>query len=156
MLMSFFLVRSCHGDAFDHAPAMYSLSTGSQFPGKPCLGSWGIYGLGTENQNLPAFAVMTDGAMKSGPQGYGAGYLPAVYQGTMFRTGKYPILDLATPEGVSNETQRTTLDFIHEMNRRHITGRPGDSDLEARLESYELAFRMQAAAPDAVDLSKES
>ncbi len=82
-----FLVRSCHGDAFDHAPAMYSLSTGSQFPGKPCLGSWAVYGLGTENQNLPAFVVMTDGAMKSGPQGYGAGYLPAVYQGTVFRGG---------------------------------------------------------------------
>jgi hypothetical protein len=151
-----FLVRSCHGDAFDHAPAMYSLSTGSQFPGKPCLGSWAVYGLGTENQNLPAFVVMTDGAMKSGPQGYGAGYLPAVYQGTVFRPGQYPILDLATPEGVSSSTQRTTLEFINEMDRRHLASRPGDSDLEARLASYELAFRMQATAPEAVDINKES
>jgi hypothetical protein len=149
-------VRSCHGDAFDHAPAMYSLSTGSQFPGKPCLGSWAVYGLGTENQNLPAFVVMTDGAMKSGPQGYGAGYLPAVYQGTVFRPGQYPILDLATPEGVSSSAQRTTLEFINEMDRRHLASRPGDSDLEARLASYELAFRMQATAPEAVDINKES
>ena len=73
------------------------------FPGNPASGSWAVYGLGTENQNLPAFVVMTDGAMKSGPQGYGAGYLPAVYQGTMFRGGQYPVLDLATPEGVSSE-----------------------------------------------------
>ena len=151
-----FLVRSCYGDAFDHAPAMYSLSTGSQFPGKPCLGSWAVYGLGSENQNLPAFVVMTDGAMKCGPQGYGAGYLPAVYQGTMFRPGRYPILDLATPEGISSNTQRTTLEFINEMDRRHLASRPGDSDLEARLAAYELAFRMQATAPEAVDLSKES
>jgi Protein of unknown function (DUF1501) len=151
-----FLVRSCYGDAFDHAPAMYSLSTGSQFPGKPCLGSWAVYGLGTENQNLPAFVVMTDGAMKSGPQGYGAGYLPAVYQGTVFRPGQYPILDLATPEGVSSTTQRTTLEFINEMDRRHLASRPGDSDLEARLASYELAFRMQATAPEVVDIDKES
>jgi hypothetical protein len=150
------IVRSCHGDAFDHAPAMYSLSTGSQFPGKPCLGSWSVYGLGTENQNLPAFVVMTDGAMKCGPQGYGAGYLPAVYQGTMFRTGQHPELDLATPEGVPRDAQRTTLDFIHAMNRRHLAERPGDSDIEARLESYELAFRMQATAPEAVDISKET
>jgi hypothetical protein len=151
-----FLVRSCHGDAFDHAPAMYSLSTGSQFPGKPCLGSWAVYGLGTENQDLPAFVVMTDGAMKCGPQGYGAGYLPAVYQGTVFRAGQYPVLDLATPEGVPARAQRTTLDFINEMDRRHLTSRPGDSDLEARLASYELAFRMQATAPEAVDIGKET
>ncbi|MEX2264547.1 MAG: DUF1501 domain-containing protein [Bryobacteraceae bacterium] len=150
------LIRSCHGDAFDHAPAMYLLSTGSQFPGKPCLGSWSVYGLGSENQDLPAFVVMSDGAMKSGPQGFGAGYLPAVYQGTLFRRGKYPVLDLAAPEGVSDRTQRATLDFIGAMDRRHIEARPGDTDLEARLASYELAYRMQTSAPEAVDLSKET
>ncbi len=152
----FALVRSCHGDAFDHAPAMYLHCTGSQFPGKPCLGSWVVYGLGSVNGNLPAFVVMTDGAMKCGPQGYGAGFLPAVYQGTMFRAGKSPVLDLATPEGVSGETQRAALDLIGGLNRRHLQDRPFDSDLEARLESYELAFRMQSEAPDAVDISKES
>ena len=150
------IVRSCHGDAFDHAPAMYLLSTGSQFPGKPSLGSWAVYGLGSENQNLPAFVVMSDGAMKSGPQGYGAGYLPAVYQGTVFRAGQYPILDLATPSNTSQTTQRATLDFIQEMDRRHLSTRPHDSELEARLSAYELAFRMQSTAPDAVDISKET
>lgn len=150
------LIRSCHGDAFDHAPAMYLRSTGSQFPGKPSLGAWAVYGLGSESQNLPAYVVMSDGAMKSGPQGYGAGYLPAVYQGTVFRAGAYPILDLATPEGVGAATQRKTLDFIHEMDQIHLETRRGDSELEARLESYELAFRMQAAAPEAVDISRET
>ena len=150
------LVRSCHGDAFDHAPAMYLHVTGSQFPGRPSLGAWVVYGLGTENQNLPSFVVMTDGAMKCGPQGYGAGFLPAVYQGTMFRGGKSPVLDLANPEGVTNAAQRATLDLIGDLNRRHLAERPYDSDLEARLASYELAFRMQSEAPDAVDLSKET
>jgi hypothetical protein len=152
----FVLVRSCHGDAFDHAPAMYLHATGSQFPGKPSLGSWVVYGLGSENQNLPAFVVMTDGAMKCGPQGYGAGFLPAVYQGTMFRGGKSPVLDLANPEGISNTTQRATLDLVRDLDRQHLAERPYDSDLEARLASYELAFRMQSEAPDAVDISKET
>jgi hypothetical protein len=150
------LIRSCYGDAFDHAPAMYLWSTGSQFPGKPSLGSWAIYGLGSENGNLPAFVVMSDGAMKSGPQGYGAGYLPAVYQGTVFRAGQYPILDLATPEGVSQAAQQTTLDLIRDLDRMHLETRSGDTELEARLASYELAFRMQATAPEAVDLSQET
>ncbi len=150
------LIRSCHGDAFDHAPAMYLRSTGSQFPGKPSLGSWLLYGLGSENENLPAFVVMSDGAMKSGPQGYGAGYLPAVYQGTVFRAGRQPILDLAAPPGVSDQTQRATLDFIRAMDKSHLDARPGDSELEARIASYELAFRMQATAPEAVDIENES
>jgi len=149
-------VRSCTSDAFDHAPAMYLTATGSQFPGKPCLGSWVVYGLGSENRDLPAFVVMTDGAMKCGPQGYGAGYLPAVYQGTQFRAGKSPILDLATPEGISGTEQQATLDFVQKLDKRHLQSRPNDSDLEARLASYELAFRMQAAAPGAVDISQES
>jgi Protein of unknown function (DUF1501) len=150
------VVRSCHGDAFDHAPAMYLRSTGSQFPGKPSLGSWSVYGLGSENQNLPAFVVMSDGAMKSGPQGYGPGYLPAIYQGTMFRAGQHPILDLATPQGISDGTQRATLDFVQKVDRMHLAARLGDSELEARIASYELAYRMQATAPEAVDVSKES
>jgi hypothetical protein len=150
------VIRSCYGDAFDHAPAIYLWSTGSQFPGRPSLGSWAVYGLGSENQDLPAFVVMPDGPLKSGPQGFGAGYLPAVFQGTRFRTGENPILDLATPEGVSNKTQRATLDFVQRLNRLHLESRPADTDLEARLASYELAFRMQSAAPEAVDLSRES
>jgi hypothetical protein len=150
------LIRSCHGDAFDHAPALYLRNTGSQFPGRPCLGSWVSYGLGTENQNLPAFVVMTEGALKSGPQGYAAGFLPAVHQGTVFRGGEYPVLDLETPEGVTPEAQRATLDFINRMDQRHVSSRPADSDLEARIAAYELAYRMQSTAPEAVDISKES
>jgi Protein of unknown function (DUF1501) len=150
------VIRSCYGDAFDHAPAIYLRSTGSQFPGRPCLGSWTVYGLGSENQNLPAFVVMTDGPVKSGPQGFGAGFLPAVFQGTRFRAGQDPILDLATPEGVNSKTQQATLGFIERMDRLHLESRPFDTELEARLASYELAFRMQSAAPEAVDLSRES
>ena len=152
----FVLVRSCYGDAFDHAPAMYLRGTGSMIPGKPCLGSWSVYGLGSENRNLPAFVVMSDGAMKCGPQGYGPGFLPAVYQGTMFRAGSTPILDLATPEGIAAPTQRATLDFIHQMDQRHLAARPGDDELEARIAAYELAYRMQSTAPEAVDIGKES
>lgn len=150
------LVKSCHGDAFDHAPAMYLQTTGSQFPGRPCLGAWTIYGLGSENQNLPSYVVMADGAMKWGPQGYGAGFLPAYYQGTLFRNGASPVLDLANPSGISPTTQRATLDLVGDLDRQHLAARPYDSDLEARLASYELAFRMQSEAPEAVDISKES
>ena len=150
------VIRSLHGDAFDHAPALYLSNTGFQFPGRPSLGSWVVYGLGSENQNLPAYVVMSEGALKSGPQGYSAGYLPALYQGTVFRAGQYPILDLETPQGLNDKAQRGTLDFIESMDRGHAAARPGDTELEARIASYELAYRMQSTAPDAVDISKES
>ncbi|HTM50313.1 MAG TPA: DUF1501 domain-containing protein [Bryobacteraceae bacterium] len=149
------VIRSCYGDIFDHAPAIYLRNSGSQFPGRPCLGSWVTYGLGTENQNLPAFVVMSDGSTKSGPPGYGAGYLPAVYQGTVFRGGQNPILYLKNPPGVSSEAQQDTLGFIGKVDRMHEQARPGDSTLEARIASYELAYRMQSAAPETVDFSKE-
>jgi len=150
------VIRSCHSDAFDHAPAIYLRTSGSQFPGRPSLGSWTAYGLGSENQNLPSFVVMSDGAMKSGAGAYGAGYLPAVYQGTVFRSGQNPVLHLNSPNGVSPESQRETLDLIARMNKRHFAEREEDTALDARIASYELAFRMQAEAPDAVDISKES
>ena len=150
------VIRGCYGDVFDHAPAIYLRNSGSQFPGRPCLGSWVTYGLGTENQNLPAFVVMSDGSTKSGPPGYGAGFLPAMYQGTVFRGGESPILYLRNPDGVSDPAQHATLDFIHKLDRLEDAARPGDSTLEARIASYELAWRMQSAAPEAVDLSKET
>jgi hypothetical protein len=150
------VVRGCFGDMFDHAPAIYLRNTGSQFPGRPCLGSWVTYGLGTENQNLPAFVVMSDGSTKSGPPGYSSGFLPAVYQGTVFRSGASPILYLDNPEGVSRDVQRTTLDFIGKLDRMEERTRPGDTTLEARIASYELAWRMQSSAPEAVDIGKES
>jgi hypothetical protein len=150
------LIRSCYGDAFDHAPGMYLRHSGSQFPGRPSLGSWVAYGLGSENQNLPAFVVMSDGAMKSGPGVYSAGFLPAVYQGTVFRSGQYPVLNLANPKGVSDKAQRNSLDLIAELNQHHLDSHPDGTELEARIASYELAFRMQSEAPEAVDISKES
>jgi len=100
--------------------------------------------------------VMSDGSTKSGPPAYSAGFLPAVYQGTVFRGGDDPILYLRNPEGVSPETQRETLNFIGQLDKAHDAARPGDSTLEARIASYELAFRMQSAAPDAVDFAKET
>src|SRR5256886_9138503 len=106
------VLRGCYGDVFDPAPAISLRNGGSQFPGRPCLGSWVVYGLGAENQNLPAFVVMSDGSTKSGPPAYGAGFLPAVYQGTVFRGGDDPLLYLRNPEGVSRETPRETLNFI--------------------------------------------
>lgn len=150
------VIRSCHGDAFDHAPAIYLRTSGSQFPGRPSLGAWSVYGLGSENRNLPAFVVMSDGAMKSGAGAYGAGYLPAVYQGTVFRGGQNPVLHLNSPKGVTPEAQRETLDLISRMNKRHFAEREEDTALDARIASYELAYRMQAEAPDAVDITKES
>jgi hypothetical protein len=150
------VVRSCFGDAFDHAPAIFLRCTGSQFPGRPSVGSWISYGLGSENKNLPSFVVMSDGAMKSGAGAYGAGFLPASFQGTVFRGGKSPVLNLATPQGVTAEAQKDTLEFINDLNRRHFASREEDSTLDARIKSYELAYRMQAEAPGAVDISAES
>jgi hypothetical protein len=150
------VIRSCFSDAFDHAPAIFHSCTGSQFPGRPSLGAWVSYGLGSENKNLPSFVVMSDGAMKSGAGAYGAGFLPATYQGTMFRSGKSPVLNLASPAGVSEDAQKETLAYIDDLNRRHFATREEDSTLDARIRSYELAFRMQSEAPGVVDLSTES
>ncbi len=150
------IVRSCYGDAFDHAPAINLRATGSQFPGKASLGSWVVYGLGSENANLPAFVVMSDGAMKAGNIPYNTGYLPTVYQGTVFRSGQSPVLHLDSPAGVTPATQRETLDYIAAMDKQHLASRENDSALEARIAAYELAFRMQSAAPDAVDITKET
>ena len=152
------VIRGCYGDVFDHAPAIYLRNSGSQFPGRPCLGSWVTYGLGTENQNLPAFVVMSDGSTKSGPPAYGAGFLPAVYQGTVFRGGaESDSLSRRIPPGISRRRAAghaaiSSTGWIGCTSRP----RPGDSTLEARIASYELAYRMQSAAPDAVDFSKES
>lgn len=150
------VVRSCYGDAFDHAPAIFLRCSGSQFPGRPSIGSWVAYGLGSENKNLPSFVVMSDGAMKSGAGAYGSGFLPASFQGTVFRGGKSPVLNLSTPQGVTPVAQRETLDYINDLNRSHFASREEDTNLDARIKSYELAYRMQAEAPGAVDIESES
>jgi hypothetical protein len=152
------VIRSCWADSVNHPQAVYQINTGSILMGKPSLGSWASYGLGTENQDLPAFVVLSDpgGGIKGGPPAYGAGFLPASHQGTVMRGGESPILDLKPPESTSAAEQRRVLDLIGRLNAHHLESRDGDAELAARIQSYELAFRMQGAAPEAVDLSNES
>ncbi len=150
------LVRSCVADSVIHAPAMYQMNTGRVFMGHPSLGSWATYGLGSESEDLPAFVVMTqpEGTPEGGTPCWGAGYLPAVHQGTLIRGGPSPIVNLkpSTAE-FSRGQRRRTLDLLRSMNEEGLD--PADSELSARIASYELAFRMQAAAPEAVDLTRE-
>ncbi|TWU08403.1 DUF1501 domain-containing protein [Stieleria varia] len=152
------VIRSLHGDSVNHPQSVYQMNTGSILMGHPSFGSWLAYGLGSENEDMPAFVVLPDpgGGLKGGPSAWGNGYLPATYQGTTMRPGKTPILNLAPPDGISDLRQRSTLDFVQQLNQRHLSGRESDDDLTARIKSYELAFRMQAAAPEAVDFSQES
>ena len=152
------VVRSCHADSVNHPQAVYQINTGSVLMGKPSLGSWVSYGLGNESENLPAFVVLPDpgGGIKGGPPAYGAGLLPASHQGTLVRSGPHPILDLSAPAGVTPERQRAILDFVAAQNAADRALAGPDSDLDARIGTYELAYRMQAAAPAAVDLSQES
>nr|MDQ3625148.1 DUF1501 domain-containing protein [Verrucomicrobiota bacterium] len=152
------LLRGCYGDSVTHPESVYLMNTGSILMGKPSLGAWAAYGLGTENQNMPAFVVMPDpaGWVKGGAPAWGNGFLPAAFQGTILRSGASPILNLNTPEGVSAGQQHATVDLINKLNRDAL--RPGDEDSElaARISAYELAFRMQAHAPDVVDVSSET
>jgi hypothetical protein len=152
------VIRSCHGDSVNHPQSVYQMNTGSVLAGKPSLGSWVAYGLGTENQDMPAFVVMPDpkGGLKGGPPSWGSGFLPATYQGTTMRAGANPILNLQPQPGVSPVRQRRVLDAVRQLNASHLAERDFDDELAARVRSYELAFRMQAAAPGLVDLSGES
>jgi hypothetical protein len=151
------VLRSMYTDTAAHASGCLQMNTGSILIGKPSLGSWLSYGLGTDNENMPAFVVMTD--PRGGPIGsasnWTAGYMPAAFQGTLFRSGGTPLLDLATPTGVSDKTQRRALDLLKEMNEGHMRLRPDESELAARIQSYELAYRMQTSAAEAVDLDRE-
>ncbi len=149
------VIRSCYSESFVHAPAMYQLLTGRTLAGHPSMGSWITYGLGSVSDNLPAYCVMTQpqGLPEGGAPMWGAGYLPAVYQGTLLRSGGTPILHLASPAGVGTDRRRRMLDYLQEMNRLHLGD--GGSELTARVAAYELAFRMQQHAPEAVDLTRE-
>jgi hypothetical protein len=149
-------LRSCWCTSTIHAPAMYDLHTGRTQMGWPSLGSWVTYGLGSVSDDLPAYCVLLqpEGAPEGGAPCWGAGFLPAVYQGTMLRKGANPILNLKPPADVSPERQRRTLDLLRSMNETGLD--PSDGELSARIASYELAFRMQAHAPEAVDLSRET
>jgi len=151
------VVRSMFTDTAAHASGCLQMNTGSIFIGKPSLGAWLSYGLGTINQSLPSFVVMTD--PRGGPIGsasnWTAGYMPAAYQGTLFRSGGSPLLDLATPAGVSERTQRHSLDLLNTLNEEHLKHHPDESELLARIESYELAFRMQTTGAAVVDVEHE-
>jgi len=151
-------IRSIYGDSNNHAPALFEMNTGSILQGHPSVGSWVTYGLGTENQDLPGFVVMTDhrGGPIGGAPNWSSGFMPATYQGTLFRASGTPILDLSPGQDVSSAEQRSSLDLLAKMNEEHLHNNPGDSELEARIGAYELAYRMQAHAPEVVDISKES
>ncbi len=151
------IIRSCWADGLNHVGSVCQMNTGSILAGRPSLGAWATYGLGTSNQNLPAFVVMADDKeVLGGPKNWSAGFLPAVYQGTQFRTGDAPIFHLKPPDTVSEAQQLGKLDLIARMNERFSADKADDTELLARLKSYELAYRMQTAAPEAVDLTKES
>ena len=152
-------VHSCKGRSNDHVLAHYEWNTGSVLMGHPSVGSWVTYGLGSENQSLPGFVVVYDhrGGPFSGPSNWSSGYLPATYQGTVFRSQGDPILDLQPPsELLSHKQQRARLDHLATLNEEHAKQHPGSTELAARIASYELAYRMQGCAPEAVDVSQES
>jgi hypothetical protein len=149
------LVRSMHTEAFNHHPGQLLLFTGSIQFGRPTMGAWSVYGLGSESQNLPGFVVLTSGVGTSGgASNFSSGFLPSHYQGTLFRNQGDPILYLSNPEGVSAGTQRMALDAIRDMNQARLD-ETGDTEIASRIESYELAYRMQQAAPELADLSNE-
>jgi len=149
-------LRGCWANSTIHAPAMYELHTGRTTMGHPSLGSWVTYGLGSVSENLPAYCVMLqpEGTPEGGAPCWGPGYLPAVYQGTLFRKGASPILNLKPPASVGSEQQKRTFELIDRMNKKDLGSE--DTDLAARIASYELAFKMQKHAPEAVDLAKET
>ncbi len=152
------IINSCHADSHAHGSALVAMNTGSTFIGRPSLGSWTLYGLGTENQSLPGYVVMMDkrGGPISGEPNYSSGFMPSTFQGTLFRPTGNPILDLKGPKHLDRNAQRRQLDLLAKLNDRHLKQRPGGGELAARIQSYELAYRMQAETPEAVDLTKET
>ncbi len=150
------LIRSMSTDAFNHAPGQIFMNTGSQQFGRPSMGSWVTYGLGSESQDLPGFVVMNSaGGLSGGAGNYGCGFLPTVFQGVPFRKGADPILYLSNPAGLSSSLQRKTLDAVKELNEQRL-GLMGDPEIATRINAFEMAYRMQFSAPELVDLSKES
>jgi hypothetical protein len=152
------LIRSCTADGLNHVGSVCQMNTGSVLAGRPSLGAWTIYGLGSENDELPGYVVLLDypDEPPGGYRNWGTGFMPSVYQGTKFRDGSTPILHLAPPEGISPARQRHKLDFVRELDQIHRSRRTEDDQLEARIAAYELAYRMQSAAPKVVDLTDET
>ncbi len=151
-------LHSMTADSPIHGSAMLQMNTGKILSGSPCLGSWVNYGLGSVNENLPGFVVMLDptGGPISGAKNWSSGYMPASYQGTILRSAGAPVLNLQRPDGLSESAQRRLLDTLHDYNAEHQKPRADNSNLAARIASYEMAFNMQSHAPEAVDLNKET
>ncbi|MBM3754440.1 MAG: DUF1501 domain-containing protein [Acidobacteria bacterium] len=152
------VIRSLKGRSNDHVMASYELASGSIRMGWPSVGAWVAYGLGSENQNLPAYVVVYDarGGPFGGPSNWSAGYMPAAYQGTIFRSAGDPIFDLKPPKGIAPEQMGARLKMLDELNEMDLKKNPGNSELSARISAYELAFRMQGCAPEAVNVDGES
>jgi hypothetical protein len=150
------LLKAVHTDQFNHAPAQIFFNTGFSQPGRPSMGSWVVYGLGCETKNLPAFVVMSTGTgISGGSANWSSGFLPTVYTGVRFRNQGDPILNLTPPPGVDADLQKETLDLVGELNRKHL-GDVGDPEIATRTAAYEMAGRLQTAAPELTDLSKET
>ncbi len=150
------LIRSVHTDQFNHAPAQIFFNTGFSQPGRPSLGSWALYGLGAETQNLPAFVVMSTGSGLSGGSAlWSSGFLPTLYTGVRFRNQGPPVLNVNSPAGVDAKLQRDTLDVVAVLNERRLA-REGDPEITTRIAAYEMAFQLQTSAPELMDLKSES
>jgi hypothetical protein len=151
------VVRSCWADGLNHVGSVCQMNTGSILAGRPSMGAWVTYALGSANQNFPSFVVMTDAAeVLGGPKNWSAGFLPATFQGTLLRNNGAPILDVIPPDAIGGKQQRGRLDLLKSLNEHYGADKKEDQELEARINSYELAYRMQAAAPEAVDVANES
>jgi hypothetical protein len=152
------VLNSCHTDSHAHGSALVAMNTGKTFIGRPSLGSWCVYGLGTENESLPGYVTILDkrGGPIGGQPNWSSGFMPATYAGTLFRPVGNPILDLKAPDHITRPVQREQLDLLAKLNQRHLDARPGGRELAARINSYELAYRMQTETPEAVDLSQET
>jgi len=151
------VIRSCWADGLNHVGSVCQMNTGAIIAGRPSLGSWLTYGLGAANANLPTFVILTDNkSVVGGAQNWSSGFLPAAYQGTLLQREGPPILHLSRSEKIGAAQQRGMLDLLLDMNRHHAQSRPSDNELDARIESYELAYRMQSSAPEAVNIGEES
>ncbi|MEZ5302397.1 MAG: DUF1501 domain-containing protein [Verrucomicrobiales bacterium] len=152
-------IHSGHTESNNHSPALFMMNCGLPRMGLPCVGSWVTYGLGSESRNLPAFVVMSDPLDRGLPKGsaanWGAGFLPSVYQGTWLKPKGDPIDNLHPPKHMGGDQQRRQLALLKRLNRDHLAANPGEAELEARIESFELAYRMQSHAPEALDIGSE-
>ena len=150
------VIRSCKSDAFVHSSAQYQFFTGRIIPGFPSMGAWALYGLGSESESLPGYVVMPDprGSIEAGQPVYSNGFLPSIYQANVFRPGKKPVLNLDMPAGVSVEQRQRTLRLVHDLDSARMS--PDDDEFAARLNTYDLAFKMQTEAPAVFDISRES